>query len=277
MRHKLGIFSFFGYRLSLTTRVKLIRQAGFEMTGLWWHEFAKGAEPLKDRPRIVRDHGLELDNVHIPYRGAKALWSREKSRRQRYVDYCRECLEDCARHDIGKMVMHLSVGNKYVQPNGHGLDTLRQLAEFAENVGVDIAFENTRHIEMLDAVLDQIDSPAVSFCYDTGHDNVWGEPAGQIAVDWAERMSITHLSDNRGIMDWHSPIGEGNYDWPFLAETLSRCEYAGPLMLEVFTRDRELPPRVFLDNCFHGLRNFAKMVAEQSVYQKQETRTYDQL
>lgn len=56
---KLGIFSWFSYSLDIEERLRMIKQAGFDATSLWW-----GDENKHYQPEMARKLGLEIDNIH---------------------------------------------------------------------------------------------------------------------------------------------------------------------------------------------------------------------
>ena len=53
---KFGIFSWFGFVMSLSKRIELIKNAGFDSTSLWWED-EEGSPSIKknEMPKIVRD------------------------------------------------------------------------------------------------------------------------------------------------------------------------------------------------------------------------------
>jgi len=64
-----GIFSWFGFELPLTERLKLIKETGFVSTSVWLgeeEELVKNGQ--KDSiPELVRSYGLFLENIHAPF------------------------------------------------------------------------------------------------------------------------------------------------------------------------------------------------------------------
>lgn len=96
------------------------------------------------------------------------------------------------------------------------LDTWRPLVEKAEAAGLTLALENVfeETPESLHALLKKIDSPALGFCFDTGHHHVFSKVSLRT---WAESLGPylkeVHLHDNRGEKDEHLPPGEGTFDF----------------------------------------------------------------
>ena len=74
---ELGIFSWFGYELPLSERLDLIAAAGFESTCLWFgpEEKLVVSDQADQMPKLARQSGLRVDNIHVPQVGCNSLWS----------------------------------------------------------------------------------------------------------------------------------------------------------------------------------------------------------
>jgi len=101
MNYKSGIFSWYGFVMPFEERIRLIRQAGFGATSLWWEDEDQ-PYPVKreDMPRMVREAGLYLENIHVPFNDSDALWSEAEGVRQAVLESHLEWLHDCASHKI---------------------------------------------------------------------------------------------------------------------------------------------------------------------------------
>jgi sugar phosphate isomerase/epimerase len=142
-------------------------------------------------------------------------------------------LDDCARHEIPKMVMHLSQGPSPPGPNEQGFAVVNQIVKTAEEKNVILAVENIRSAEHLDFVFSRIDSPNLAFCYDSSHDFLWSRQPCELLNKWAGRLVTTHLSDNDGQEDRHWLPGTGIVDWQKVGSGFPIGTYTGPLMLEI--------------------------------------------
>jgi sugar phosphate isomerase/epimerase len=228
----------------------MISQAGFETTSLWWgHEEDFEDIPKHEVARRTREAGLLLENIHVPYEDSNNLWSEDKAIRNRAVEDRIEWVEDCARYEIPIMVMHISRGTDQPEPNGYGLESIARLLESADSLGVTIAIENTRRVDYFEAVMQQIASPNLGFCYDSSHDWITDETPVRILRQWCHRLTNVHLSDNDGIEDRHWLPGEGIVDWLEVCGVLSGLSFPGHLMLEVLPTENEFAegPAKFLE------------------------------
>lgn len=114
------------------------------------------------------------------------------------------------------------------------------LAGVAEELGVTICLENMpfrefplSSCEAIMALIKDINSPAIKFCFDTGHANYHGDPLGEsVRKIGSEYLRILHVHDNDGSGDSHLPPYEGTIDWGKFIEALYDIGYNGVLNLE---------------------------------------------
>ena len=73
------MYSFFWYELPLAQRLRQIREAGFDFTALWRGEEEPDirAGRKHELPRLARDLGLAVDNIHVPFEQCNRLLSPE--------------------------------------------------------------------------------------------------------------------------------------------------------------------------------------------------------
>lgn len=246
----LGIHTWFGLRVPYLERLSMIRAAGFEAVSVWWEEDREGARELRERvPGAVRDVGLVLDHLHVPYRGCDDLWSSDGEKRRAMVSRHLGWVEDCARHKVPTMVMHATLSTRAERDVDAGLGSFAALAERAGVLGVTVAVENTREPEPIGAVLAAIDAPALAFCYDVSHDHLYSAGPRALLRDWGHRLATTHFSDTDLRLDRHWLPGEGAIDFGAVADEFPAA-YGGPILLEVVARDRAQGPEAFLTQAF---------------------------
>jgi sugar phosphate isomerase/epimerase len=113
----------------------------------------------------------------------------------------------------------------------HCLGSLYDLAEEATQCGLRLALENNgpylasldQTAEVLVGLLEEVDSPALLGCLDTGHGNVNHNNA-ELVERFGARLVHLHVHDNHGQRDEHLPMGWGSMDFGFLAPVFTHFE-----------------------------------------------------
>ncbi|TGE38138.1 sugar phosphate isomerase/epimerase [Desulfosporosinus fructosivorans] len=254
MQHQypLGIFSWFGFVLPFQERLRLIKEAGFAATSLWWEDEDTPWQIKKESmPQLVRDIGLVLENLHVPYNNSSELWSEFKSVRSEFIHRHIRWLHDCANYHIPMMVMHLTEGVNPPAPNSDGVKSFRELVRVAEELGVMIAIENTRRRDNVPYLLSEIPSDHLGFCFDSSHHCLSDKQDFSLLGNFGDRLITTHLSDNDGLEDRHWLPGHGIIDWVMVAQHFP-AGFRGCLTLEAYPMagEREESPELFLKRAF---------------------------
>jgi sugar phosphate isomerase/epimerase len=240
---KLGHCLWFEYDAPVSTRLDLLKQAGFTATFLWLgagEEARLAREGKADSlPGIIREKGLFLDNIHAPFANANLIWSPTKEERQIIRREYETTLRFAARHGIPNVVMHIVKGLDPPPFSTAGLTLIRQLVKIAGDLGVNIALENTLHATYLEPIFTAIQSPNLGLCYDCGTDFLDGHSHGGILKNWGHLLKTTHISDTGGSTDGHLQIGEGKIDWDVLVNAFPES-YHGTLLAEIVKPGNEI-------------------------------------
>jgi sugar phosphate isomerase/epimerase len=235
-----GIFSWYGINIKFKERISSIKEAGFEATSIWLgtEEDLVKENKINDMPIIVRDSGLYLENVHIPFNNCNDIWSNDTSLIEPLYQEYKKYLSFCYKNEIPIMVMHISKGNQIKEINKNGIDFLIQLVKIAEDLNIKIALENTRIPVFINKVYQQINSKHLGFCYDSSHDILYSNKPYVILKENKEKLFCIHISDNDGKNDSHWLPYEGIINWKLLIESFPK-EYTGVYTLEVVPKDNE--------------------------------------
>ena len=229
---QIGIFAWFGFFLPLAERLRLIGEAGFSHASLWWgHEFEETDGTLDTHPALARDCGLAIDSVHLPYADSNLLWE-DSLRGDAYHRLLTGLLAQCGTHRIPVAVLHPNDGPQPPPTHPIGRERIRRLAEMAGRNGTVLALENLHVTRTLDDLFEQINAPSLGFCYDSGHDHIFGEPAGLLLEQHGHRLACLHLHDNDGVLDRHGLPGTGAIDWPRRIGEIRASGYRGVWSLE---------------------------------------------
>ncbi len=238
-----GCSFFFGYHLPQAQRAEMIRRAGFTHSCVWW-----GLPPdeRESGPDVLRQAGLIVENIHAPYPGVNEMWSENFADHEKFLARHIAWLDDCARHQVDCMIMHVNDGVHGPGPNPGGVDALNRLLDAAETRGVTLALENAERQDLLEYLFCNISRPGLRFCCDLGHENVWSAPRHTLLKTWGHLLVQTHISDNFGVQDNHILPGDGAIDWPAIAEIFPKQTYRGNLSLEIISANKSEPPEQFL-------------------------------
>ncbi|MCO5388225.1 sugar phosphate isomerase/epimerase family protein [Desulfosporosinus sp.] len=262
----LGIFSWFGYVLPFQERIRLIKEAGFASTSIWWED-EDTPWPMKKEsmPQLVRDMGIFVENIHVPFNESGALWSEQKSVRTNIIKSHLNWLNACADHQIPIMVMHLTEQGNHPAPNRSGLESMLELVKVAEGLGVKIAIENTLRSDNVPYILERIDSKYLGFCYDSSHYNLTDKLDFHLLDRYGGRLMSTHLSDNDGLKDRHWLPGQGIIDWTKVANHFP-TSYRGCLTLEAYAtkEEREDSPQNFLEKAYQRAVKIRDIITEEA-------------
>ncbi len=229
-----------GRDFSQEETIPLLAEAGFD--GCFW--VSEQGVPLAPVAAKVRE-ALEMEFIHAPVKGLDQLWQEGDVGEQR-LNILSDWLRQCAAAGIPWMVSHVWNGFYEAKPNALGIDRLGRLLELAEREGVRIAFENCEQGAFLTEVRRQLwSSPAVGFCFDTGHELCYSDGEDQLA-QCGDRLLCTHLNDNLGRTgesytsgdDAHMMPFDGLVDWDGVARRLKERNYTGTLTFEIKMKNK---------------------------------------
>jgi len=253
------------------SRLDLARDAGFEGVEVNlepWQEYslASSDAELVALRRAIEGRGLVVSTVYD-----REQWHFPMSSRDPQVrECCREIIAGLVRAAtlLGTdtvLVMPGAVDNRILAPKPeivpydvayrNAVEVLRDLGRtVCEQYGVHLAAENCPSKFLISPLefarfLDEIDSPWVGACFDTGNALWYGFPEHWIPV-LGTRIKRIHLKDNRVVTFGaltSTPLLAGDIDWPAVRNTLAATGYDGWLTAEVFPHYTFHPERLIFD------------------------------
>lgn len=245
------IYDWFGYQIPNKERYQLIKEAGFDGVLLWWSDgFGRdcfGRNDYRRGPQAARESGLYIENIHTPVHNENNLWL-DNLDGEAVTDCYLQCVADCAAFEIPTMVVHLP--NEDNPINTLGLDRIKRITEKAEQLGVNVAMENLWNLSNLAYVLEQVDSPRIGFCYDSGH-HYNHCPDHDLLSIFSSRLMALHLHDNNGSYAQHGLPFDGTTDWSTTMKKIAETGYTGAIAIEAMNWDYEdLSAKEFLHKAF---------------------------
>ena len=238
-------------------RLDLARAAGFdgvEVNLEPWQEYSLETpeSELVQLRREIEARGLRVSTVYDREQWHYPMTSQDPATRGR----CQGIVEKLARAAVvlgaeAVLVMPGAVDNRplapqpeivpYAQAYENSRAVLRRLAQTAgERHHVVLAIENCPNKFLVSPLefarmLDEIGSPWVGACFDTGNAQWYGFPEHWIPV-LGPRLRRVHLKDNRlvGGAVVSTPLLAGDVNWPAVRQALGAIGYEGWVTAEIF-------------------------------------------
>ncbi|MFC1671335.1 sugar phosphate isomerase/epimerase family protein [Spirochaetota bacterium] len=231
------------------------------------HSFIKtfNAERCKNLLKLAKLYDVSL-SLHTPYTVNPAELM--KFLRKSSVSYLLKCVKVANLINATHITTH--IGYYKGMPFWQGMrgkalkrlvHTLRIVLESCEKYNVKLALENAVHLQDgaeifylgdsirdFEYIFEEIDSPYLKLCLDTGHANTNNEVMEFIKT-FGDKIINIHYHDNNGLNDEHLCIGEGTVPWDQFARALQEIDFHGPFISECFKvqphRATEFLARIF--------------------------------
>lgn len=218
--------------MPIKRRFELIKSAGFNSVMIWWGDGTGNFEGQRFAYRsLATKYDLYICNAHLPFDECNDLWL-DTSVGDEYSDIICKQIAECGESKIPTVVMHISRGLTPPPYNKVGLERLKKIVDVAEKNNVNLALENLRFVEYIDFIFQNINSPKLGFCFDSGHNNFF-TPGIDILSKYRQHLFALHLDDNMGDADIHMLPFDGTTNWDRIIKTLREIKYNGVLSLEV--------------------------------------------
>jgi len=240
--YKLGLDVGIGFDATVPEAAAAVRAAGFDACFTNWQV---GCD-MEGWANAIARLGLIHQSVHAPFGRVETLWD-EGEEGEHFTDVMIDCLRDCDKFDVPIMVVHPIKGMDRHAPNDLGIRRFARLVEAAEQTRVKLAFENVEGLEYLVKVMDELGhSPAVGFCWDTGHEMCYNF-SEDVTARFGDRLIATHFNDNLGMADpntvtWlddaHLLPFDGIADWAGIMRRIRAHQYTGILTFELTRKNK---------------------------------------
>lgn len=252
----LSIYDWFGYELPIRDRYKLIKDTGFDGVLLWWSDWLGRGSDYRKGAEYAARAGLIPENIHTPFQAQNNL-SLNNLDGQNLLDCYLQCIKDCAEFEIPTMVVHLPDDRFPITELG--MDRLKQMADTAERLGIQIAMENLNNLNNLSCVLNKIDSTKIGFCYDSCHHANHKNPEA-LPAQYGSRLMALHLHDNGGVHGQHQLPFDGNINWAMVMKHIAETGYKGATALEPMNWDyKNISIQEFLNRAYEKAKRLEAM------------------
>lgn len=217
--------------------INAIEKAGFKNVFIQWYN--KEWNPTQEEQlKYIREKGLNVIFAHLGYKNINDLWL-ENEVGDKLVEGYKNDIKICKENNIPMVVMHLTSKSEAPKYNETGLKRLKEIVDYAQELNIKVAFENTKIKGYLDYVIENIDNENVGICFDSGHYHVHFNDDFDFPK-FKDRIFAVHLHDNDQSDDLHLMPFEGTLDWKETIRKLKECNYDGPVTLELCYRNEYL-------------------------------------
>lgn len=220
--------------VSVYETIDAIAKAGFKHVFVEWYN--KDWTPSQEEQlQYVKNCGLNIIFAHLGYQGINNLWL-DNEIGEAFVERYQNDIRICKENNIPMVIMHLTAKTEAPLYNEIGLNRLRQIVDYAQSLGVNVAFENTKIKGYIDYVIENIDNENVGICFDAGHYHVHFDDDLDFKK-FKNRIFAVHLHDNDQSADQHWIPFDGTLDWNSVMNHLKESNYEGPITMELCYSD----------------------------------------
>lgn len=214
--------------------INAIKNAGFKNVFIQWYN-EEGEYSQQEQLEYARSLGLNIIFAHLGYQNINDIWDKD-NKGDLVVDRYKNDIKICKANNISLVVMHLTRKHNAPMYNEIGLHRIKEIVDYGKQLGVKIAFENTKIKGYLEYVFENIDNDNIGLCYDAGHCHAHFNDEFNYEM-FKNRIFAVHLHDNDGSDDQHLLPFDGTIDWEHVVRELKNCNYDGPITLELCYRN----------------------------------------
>jgi sugar phosphate isomerase/epimerase len=212
-----------------------------------YHFFVTYPESVVERnARLFREAGIRIWSVHAPYGRNHTLCDLDEATRRRAVEYHKFVCERVALAgspvDGANPMVIVHPGDPAADDDIPRmmpllLDSLEELLPVAQRLGVRLGLENMlphhpgSDVHQLRQVVEDIGSPWLRVCFDTGHAHV--SSSVREGMEVLKDLIVTfHLADNDGTRDMHLQPPYGTIPWDDFRAVFETLDFQNPIVVE---------------------------------------------
>ena len=199
--------------LDYKRRLEIYKNAGFTSVGLYLDSaYMRNEENYADIIKHARHIGLEVNQVHLDYRGSNLICENSDE----YFSYVESKILEGIDLNIKYLVLHASKGNTPPSIDDSHLFRLKGLMN-KNSDKITLAFENVRNNDNLNKIL-SANIKGVSMCFDVGHAYCYSNINKMISSN-SNYIVCTHLHNNHG-EDSHQLLMDGEINFKEVMDKL---------------------------------------------------------
>ena len=239
-------FIYFHDELGLYKTIDIFSEAGFEgidfnLDLAEYYSGAKDAEFFINTRKYAEERGIKFYQAHAPF--ASSYTDSEQSEK-RFGEIAKS-IEYASLLGVEMLVVHPCNHKNYKLCDAtrkemleYNVNFYNRLAPYAEKFGVKIAVENiggciTETADGLCELMNILENPIFTVCYDVGHANICGQNPVEMIHNLGSFIGCTHIHDNDGKGDIHTlPFYGSTIDFEEVMKAFAEIGYKGNLNYE---------------------------------------------
>ena len=218
--------------------IDAIEKAGFKNVFIQWYN-RNWTPSQEEQLEYIKSKNLNIIFAHLGYDHLNDPWLANDYYRKLLVESYKHDLDCCFNNGINLVIMHTH--GKMPDPviNEKGLKCFQEIVDYAEKLNIKVAFENTKLKGYLEFLIDNIKNPNIGICFDSGHYHVHFKDEFNFEK-FKNKILAVHLHDNDQSDDQHLIPFDGTLNWNDVILNLKKCNYNGPITLELCYRKKYL-------------------------------------
>ena len=221
--------------------IDAIKEAGFKNVFIQWYD-KEWDISQEEQLKYIREIGLNVVFAHLGYQNMNDILV-ECEEGEALVERYKNDIKVCKENNISLVIMHLTRKNIAPLYNEIGLERIRKIVDYAKELGVKVAFENTKIKGYLEYIFDNIKNDNIGICYDAGHCHAHFDDEFDFER-FRDKIFAVHLHDNDKTSDQHLLPFDGTINWEKVIKDLVQSGYEGPITLELCYRNEYLKDNI---------------------------------
>lgn len=211
--------------VSAKETIDAIYNAGFKNVFIQWYDkdYKEFDLPQQGQLDYARSKGLNVIFAHLGYKGINDIWTNDGIGEELVEKYIRN-LDEMKANNINLVVMHMCAGENPPNISLLGLKRFEKIVKHAKDLGINIAFENTKVKGYQEYALDNLDYDNVGICFDSGHMHCHFNDEFNFEY-FKDKIMCVHLHDNHGNADEHLLPFDGTLNFDLVLDGLSKANY----------------------------------------------------
>ncbi|MBE7074024.1 MAG: sugar phosphate isomerase/epimerase [Clostridiales bacterium] len=215
---KKGISLFFGFDIEIGTRIKMIKDAGFDCVITNADKrLNKQNGSISKQMKLLKKYNLQPSSLHMRYIQDDLPYFWQKGRKGDKIEKnIKKDLKIAKKYGFKCVVMHCAGEYSLI-----GEQRFYHILSLCQKLDIPIAVENLLSSKLFVEIFKNIKNRYLKFCYDSGHDNCDNDDKNYFE-SFGEKLITLHLHDNDGKKDQHTLNKAGTIDWKMIAKNIKK-------------------------------------------------------